>query len=160
MQLITKRARAAAGSTAIAEPIELGHLTSFLGYHLRRAQLAAFERFATAVQPIDVNPVEFSVMLLIEANPGIKQTTLARFLAVERSTMVRLVDRLVGIDLVKRGTSTDRRSAPPELTPLGRATLSGLVPKVRHAESLLASRLSAAERDTLLHLLRTFNGDR
>lgn len=149
----TKRA-----SRAEAEAIEFGRLADYLGYHLRRAQLASFERFASAVTPLDLSPAEFSVMLLIEANPGIKQTSLARALGVERSTMVRLVDRLAGIDIVKRGmSSTDRRSAPPELTPTGHATIARVAPAVHHGETLLSEALTATERTTLLRLLRKLN---
>ncbi len=132
---------------------KLGRLGPSLGYNLRVAQLRVFAAFASVAERHEITPTQFAVLLLIEANPGIKQIELADALDVDRSTLVRIVDRCADAKLVRRGTSKlDRRVAPPVLTARGRALLAGLVPAVARAEAA-ASGLSVAEIATLLQLL-------
>jgi DNA-binding MarR family transcriptional regulator len=136
--------------------VRLGRLRGSLGYTLRRAQLRIFAAFASVAG--DVSPSQFAVLLLIEANPGIKQIELAEILDVDRSTMVRLVDRCVDAKLVRRGSSKiDRRVAPPVLTARGRALVERVEPLVGHAEAA-ASGLTSAERATLVALLERVAG--
>lgn len=132
----------------------LGRLGDNLGYNLRLAQLRIFEAFARVAGRHGVSPTQFAVLLLIEANPGIKQIELAAVLDVDRSTIVRLVDKCEESKLVKRGSSKfDRRIAPPLLTARGRAFLGRLEPIVAREESAAAG-LSPAERATLVRLLK------
>ncbi|MBD5634029.1 MAG: MarR family transcriptional regulator [Candidatus Eremiobacteraeota bacterium] len=134
--------------------VRLGRLENNLGYHLRLAQLRAFSAFAEGAAKDALTPSQFAVLLLIEANPGIKQIELADVLEVDRSTMVRLVDRCEGAKLVRRGSlKTDRRVAPPVLTARGRALIERLEPAVGRMEAA-ASGLSLSERTMLLQLLR------
>ncbi len=132
---------------------KLGRLGPSLGYNLRVAQLRIIAAFATVAERHEITPTQFAVLLLIEANPGIKQIELAGALDVDRSTLVRLVDRSADAKLVRRGSSKlDRRVAPPVLTARGRALLDVMVPAVARAEAAAAG-LSAAEIATLLQLL-------
>ena len=136
-------------------PIELGRLGPVVGYHLRRAQLRAYDNFPAEARKRGVTPPHVAVLLLVEANPGIKQTTLAKVLGLERSTMVRMVDRLEAAALIERGSSrSDRRIAPPVLTARGRAFIETILPKVLDSERALLAPLTAPERATLLRLLR------
>jgi DNA-binding MarR family transcriptional regulator len=132
---------------------QLGRLGPSLGYNLRVAQLRIFAAFASVADQHAITPTQFAVLLLIDANPGIKQIELADALDVDRSTLVRLVDRCADAKLVRRGSSKlDRRVAPPVLTARGRALLAAMVPAVARAEAA-ASGLSGAEIATLLQLL-------
>ncbi len=140
------------------ERTRFGRLGGLLGYNLTRGHLAGLEAFAEAVDGTGLRPSELAVLLLVEANPGIKQTTLADVLAVDRSTRVRIVDRCEMAKWVRRGSShADRRVAPPLLTASGRALLETIFAKIARAEERLST-LSAAERRTLLRLLRKMNG--
>jgi len=139
-------------------PIELGRLGPVVGYHLRRAQLRAYDNFPAEARKRGLMPPHVAVLLLVEANPGIKQTTLAKVLGLERSTMVRMVDRLEAAALIERGSSrSDRRIAPPVLTARGRAFIETILPKVMDSERVLLAALTAAERTTLLRLLGKLN---
>jgi DNA-binding MarR family transcriptional regulator len=133
---------------------DLGRLDDNLGYNLRLAQLRIFDAFAGVAGQHDMSPTQFAVLLLIEANPGIKQIELAAVLDVDRSTIVRLVDKCEEAKLVKRGSSKiDRRIAPPLLTARGRAFVGRVEPLVARRESAAAG-LSTAERTTLMRLLK------
>jgi DNA-binding MarR family transcriptional regulator len=133
--------------------VHLGRLAGNLGYRLRVAQLRIFSAFASVASEHALTPTQFAALLLIEANPGIKQTDLADALDVDRSTMVRLVDRCAEAKLVRRGSSKlDRRVAPPVLTARGRALIDRLEPLVMRAEAA-ASGLARDERTALLRVL-------
>ncbi|HTW85349.1 MAG TPA: MarR family transcriptional regulator [Candidatus Sulfotelmatobacter sp.] len=138
----------------MSEPVQLGRLAPVVGYHLRRAQLRAYDDFPAEATRKGITPPHLAVLLLVEANPGIKQTTLAKVLSLDRSTMVRMVDRLEEAKLIERGSSrADRRVAPPVLTAKGRAYVDAMLPKVLASEEALLAPLSTAERATLLRLL-------
>ena len=135
------------------QTVRMGRLDQSLGFRLRLAQLHVFAAFAEAAATHEVTPSQFAVLLLIEANPGIKQIELASAVALDRSTMVRLVDRCEAAKLVRRGSSKDdRRAAPLALTSRGRALVEKLEPAVSRREAA-ASGLSRAERTTLVTLL-------
>ena len=133
-----------------------GVLPSLLGYRLRLAQQAVFRDFAASVP--EVSPGRLGVLLLIEANPGVTQGRLARAVALERSTMVGVVDTLEARGLVERRRGADRRTNGLWLTRTGRALLLRLKRRVQVHEDRVAARLSAAERKALLALLEKLAG--
>jgi DNA-binding MarR family transcriptional regulator len=106
-------------------PIELGDLSEMLGYALKRAQLKIFEDFLHCVAPLQLTPAQFSVLLLLDRNPGRNQTEIASTLGILRPNFVAMLDGLESRDLCSRIRSTnDRRSYNLVLTDKGRATLS------------------------------------
>jgi DNA-binding MarR family transcriptional regulator len=98
------------------------------------------------------------VLLLIEANPGVTQGRLARAVALERSTMVGVVDTLEARRLIERRRGTDRRTNGLWLTRAGRTLLVRLKRRIQVHEDRVAARLSAAERRELLALLEKLSG--
>jgi MarR family 2-MHQ and catechol resistance regulon transcriptional repressor len=73
--------------------------------------------------------------------------------------MVRLLDQLEKRGWVKREPSpVDRRSTRPALTESGRALLEEATPLVIESDQRIATRLTPAQRETLLELLRELNG--
>ncbi len=71
-------AEAAAESTAL----QMGELSELLGYSLKRAQLKIFEDFLRCVAPLQLTPAQFSVLLLLDKNPGRNQTEIANTLGI------------------------------------------------------------------------------
>ncbi len=138
--------------------VRFGRLGELIGYNLTRGHLKTRLMFDQAVQGTQLRPSQLAVLLLVEATPRIKQTTLADVLSVDRSTMVRIVDRCEASGFLRRGSSNaDRRVAPLELTAAGRTLIERMLPRVSRSEEL-ASTLTLTERRTLLRLLRKFNG--
>jgi DNA-binding MarR family transcriptional regulator len=106
-------------------PIELGELSEMLGYALKRAQLRIFEDFLRCVAPLQLTPAQFSVLLLLDRNPGRNQTEIANTLGILRPNFVAMLDGLESRDLCARVRSTnDRRSHHLVLTDKGRTTLA------------------------------------
>ena len=110
---------------AEAAPIELGELSEMLGYALKRAQLKIFEDFLRCVAPLQLTPAQFSVLLLLDRNPGRNQTEIANRLGILRPNFVAMLDGLESRELCARVRSTnDRRSHHLVLTDKGRTMLS------------------------------------
>ncbi|HSK38848.1 MAG TPA: MarR family transcriptional regulator, partial [Arenibaculum sp.] len=56
--------------------MELGLLPDLVGYNLRKAQIAVFQNFQSAVAPYDITPGQFGVLILIRENTGLSQSEL------------------------------------------------------------------------------------
>jgi len=134
-----------------------GMLPGLLGYRLRLAQQAVFRDFASTVEGL--SPGRVGILTLIEANPGLTQSRLARAVSLDRSTMVGVIDTLEGRGLIERRRGADdRRTNGLWLTRRGRALLAGAKKKIAVHERRVASRLTAAERVRLLRLLQKLQG--
>lgn len=107
-----------------------------------------------SVGELDITPGLFGALVVIEANPDLKQTDLARAVQLDRSTVVTLVDNLERRQLVERRSSpTDRRSNALRLTEQGSTLLRTLKRRVAAHEKRLIANLTADERTTLIGLL-------
>jgi DNA-binding MarR family transcriptional regulator len=135
--------------------LQLGELSELLGYSLKRAQLKIFEDFLRCVEPLQLTPAQFSVLLLLDKNPGRNQTEIANTLGILRPNFVAMLDGLESRDLCARIRSTnDRRSHILELTDKGRAVLARAKRLVasKH-EARLNELLGPANRTALLSML-------
>jgi DNA-binding MarR family transcriptional regulator len=135
--------------------LEMGELSELLGYSLKRAQLRIFEDFLRCVAPLRLTPAQFSVLLLLEKNPGRNQTEIANTLGILRPNFVAMLDGLESRDLCTRARSTnDRRSHVLLLTDKGRAVLARAKRLVasKH-EARLSALLGPANRAALLSML-------
>src|SRR6201992_730706 len=123
--------------------LQLGELSELLGYSLKRAQLKIFEDFLRCVAPLQLTPAQFSVLLLMDKNPGRNQTEIANTLGILRPNFVAMLDGLESRDLCTRIRSTnDRRSHILVLTDKGRAVLA-------RAKKLVASKHEARLNELL-----------
>ena len=135
--------------------LHLGELSELLGYSLKRAQLKVFEDFLRCVAPLELTPAQFSVLLLLDRNPGRNQTEIANTLGILRPNFVSMLDGLEGRGLCARMRSTnDRRSHILVLTDKGRAVLARAKKLVatKH-EARLNELLGPANRVALLEML-------
>jgi DNA-binding MarR family transcriptional regulator len=147
-------------SSRSAATVDRGILDELLGYHLRRAQAAVFNDFMRTMAEDQITPGQFGVLTLIDRNPDLNQSALARILGIERSTMVAVIDRLEERRLVARKESAaDRRSNVLGLTAPGKALLATVEPKVRRHEKHISADLDADEVRALIGLLRRIRGD-
>lgn len=135
--------------------IDLGMLPTLIGYQLRLAQVAIFRDFRKSLGEYDITPGLFGVLVLIEANPGMKQTVLARTIHLDRSTVVNVIDNLEAMALVeRRPVDGDRRSKALFLTPAGRTLLPKLKRQVIEHEKRLGRHFTPAHRQLLVDLLQ------
>ncbi|WP_341702160.1 MarR family transcriptional regulator [Ferrovibrio sp.] len=153
-----KQAAAAADSPeAGTDPgtVQLGYLDGLLGYRLRRAQLAVFQDFIQAMRDYDLRPAQFSVLAIIKANPGLKQSRVSEALGINRANFVALLDELESRKLARRAPAPgDRRSNALFLTAKGETFLDDAFRhlQARH-ERRLDEALGSSEKQHLLALL-------
>lgn len=129
--------------------------TGIVGYRLRRAQLAVFQRFLSAFEALSLRPADYSVLVLIADNPGRKQTEIAEVLGIKRANFVTLVHGLEERGLVQRVPSQqDRRANALHLTAAGQAFLQQARDLHERLENETIAQLGGPEeRDHLLRLL-------
>ena len=135
--------------------LQMGELSELLGYALKRAQLKVFEDFLRCMAPLQLTPAQFSVLLLLDKNPGRNQTEIANTLGILRPNFVAMLDALESRDLCARmRSSNDRRSHILVLTDKGRAVLARAKKLVatKH-EARLNELLGPAGRTSLLDML-------
>jgi DNA-binding MarR family transcriptional regulator len=132
-------------------------LPDLLGYRLRLAQQALFRDFAERVG--ELSPGRVGILMLIEANPGVTQSRLAKAVSLDRSTLVGVLHALQDRGLIERRRGEDRRTNGLWLTPQSRTLVSGLKRRIQLHERRVAARLTAAERVQLLALLEKLAGE-
>lgn len=137
-------------------PLKPGVLPFLLGYRLRLAQQAVFYDFVSSVA--EISPGRAGMLLLIDANPGVTQGSLAQAVRLDRSTMVGVIDALEARRLVERRRGADRRTNGLWLTTTGRTFVARLKRRIEAHERRVAAHLSAAERAQLLALLEKLSG--
>ena len=99
------------------EPLDVGPLDDFVGYRIRRAQLAVYDDFMRAQGSAALTPGLFGVLVLIDRNPDITQQRLCEGIGVDKSTLVVTLHRLTDRGLIKRVRSIeDRRQNGLRLT--------------------------------------------
>ena len=135
--------------------IDFGKLPGYLGYQVRQAQAAIFRDFAQTMKDVGLTPGEFSLLTMVEANPGINQITLARVYRLDKSTLSYSVNGLKRRGLLSVTRSRDdRRYYGLHLTPAGRETLREATLRVEKQERSMDAVLAPGEREALLDLLK------
>ena len=151
------KTEAAARSDARDTQIALGDLSTNLGYRVRRTQLWVFKDVSRRLAPFDLSPAQFSVLAVIDANPGINQLTIASALDIERAGLGRLVDRLEQQGLVTRTASVVHpRYYVLHLTEAGARLLDRARPLIEQGEKALAGKLGLKSHENLLQVLSIF----
>jgi DNA-binding MarR family transcriptional regulator len=139
------------------DPIKLGVLNDHLGYFVRRLQIWVFQDFMRALARLDIRPAQYSVLVIVEANPGLSQSDIAEFLGIERARLVHLLDRLEKRGLTERRASPkDRRSHALYLTREGQRALKKIKSLAAGHEADLATKLGPEKRKLLIETLREF----
>jgi DNA-binding MarR family transcriptional regulator len=105
--------------------LAFGMLEKRIGYALRRAQLAVFQDFYQAVAEYDISTAQYSVLTIIENNPGLSQTQVADALGIKKANFVALIRTLETRKLVERRmTPNDKRSYALHLTGSGQKLIT------------------------------------
>jgi DNA-binding MarR family transcriptional regulator len=135
--------------------VNLGKLPGYLGYQVRQAQAAVFRDFAGNGSDLGVSPGEFSLLALVQENPGIHQKTLVQVYRLDKSTLSNSISDLKRRKLVRRvRDENDRRFYGLWLTGFGTAVLARVTERIEAQESRMDSVLAPGEREHLLDLLQ------
>jgi len=135
--------------------VDMTGLDGTVGFLLKRAQLAVSRDIKNVFGTFDITAVQFSVLTVVDRNPGMAQRDLALALDVERPRMVPVLDTLERRDLVvRRPDPNDGRSRRIHLTDAGSVLLRELTEQFLKLERRLADRLGEDDLEQLLAALR------
>lgn len=90
-------------------------LKNLVGYSLRRASSLEMANLSNQLARLDLRPTEASVIVIIQANPGIRQSDIGRMLDIRSANMTPLIARLDSRGLIQRKRK-DGRSQGLRLT--------------------------------------------
>ena len=134
---------------------DTGAVSGIIGYRLRRAQVAVFQQFMSRFAEFGLTPAEYSVLALIGANPGSKQTEIGDALGIKRANFVALINGLDQRGLTERlEAAGDRRSNALHLTAEGEALIARANKVQSDFEAEMVERLGGTKaRNQLLQML-------
>ena len=122
---------------------------------LKRAQVRLVGELGPALAPFGVDGREAAVLTALSANGPVSQQDLSQALAIDRTTMVALIDAMSAKGLVARGTDpADRRKNLIEATDNGRSVAARAGQAADEVERRFLAPVPPADRAALLRILR------
>lgn len=141
--------------TPFVEEVDTSYLESLVGYNSRRAALVIIEVFLERMAKYDLRIVDFSVLSLVTHNPGITSRQLCNTLGILAPNLVGMVNALEKRALIaRRPHPHDGRAMGLHPTPEGQKMMRDAEITAAELETETTARLSAAERKTLMQLLK------
>jgi DNA-binding MarR family transcriptional regulator len=135
--------------------VDTRFLETLMGYNARRASLAIVDVFMVRMAPYALRIVDFSVLSLVGRNPGITSRQLCSALGMLPPNLVGMVNQLEKRGLIaKRPHPSDGRATGLHPTPACLALMQEAEKTALELEVEATSRLSVAERKTLIRLLK------
>lgn len=129
------------------------------GYALRRVSVAFMSRLAARLARLDLRPAEATVLLVIQDNPGVKQSEIGRLLGVVSANMAPLVARLADRDLIIR-QAVDGRSQGLTLSEAGRRIAQRARGVMDDLEADLLSHIPKADCAAFVRVLHTLSNQK
>jgi DNA-binding MarR family transcriptional regulator len=124
------------------------------GHLIRRCQQIAVAIFMDETKGFDLTPVQYAALVAVRAQPGVDQTRLVKLIALDRSTIGKVVERLEAKRLIaRRAGSVDRRTKLLYPTRRGSALLDGIGAAVARAQTRILAPLAPAERARFVAML-------
>ncbi|HEX2543260.1 MAG TPA: MarR family winged helix-turn-helix transcriptional regulator [Ramlibacter sp.] len=129
-------------------------IEQFPGHLIRRLQQILLARYAAETEPFNLTPLQWATLRAAQGKPGLDQSTLARDIALDTSTVAGVVDRLEGRGLITRKPSPqDRRLRTLYITDEGTALLAQVSPVLVGVQRWLMEPLTPQEREQFWNAL-------
>lgn len=124
------------------------------GFLIRRLHQIHIALFMDECAAFNVTPVQYSVMTLVDQQPGLDQSQIGHAAGIDRATLGTVIARLEGRGLVRRRTTpADKRLKKVSLTRRGKAMLARMLPAAQRAHVRTVDALSGSERKAFVHAL-------
>lgn len=138
----------------------LSRLYARPGFLLRRAHQISAAVFEDACRELGLTPAQFGVLTVLQAHPGLGQSSLARALGFDKVTVLRVLRGLQSRGLVTRVPAEDnRRNISVMLTAEGASVLQQAQKPAEKAYKRLMAPLDKAQQEQLLELLQLLTGE-
>jgi DNA-binding MarR family transcriptional regulator len=138
-----------------AGALDEARLHRILGYQLAQAAIVTYAVFGRVVgTPLDLRPVEYTILALVSENPGVSPVQLSKALAVTKANITTWIDKLEQRGLAKREQNTsDRRGQHLRATERGTVLAKKATRLLVEGERQAFSTLTAVEQMMLTELL-------
>lgn len=137
------------------EPLDETPLTDLIGYQLGQASIVTSRIFQALVgKPQDLNTVEYTMLALIHANPGVSPTQLRKALGISKPYVTAGLDKLHTRKMIARQANpSDQRAQRLHVTPASANQVEAMTATLLAGEREALSTLSPVERAMLAELL-------
>lgn len=130
-------------------------LEPLLGYQLVKAATLALRAVNAAYGDLGIRHPDGAMLLVIEANPGITQSSIGRMLNIQRSNVAPMVSRLVDRGWLERKPGKGK-TIGLFLTDAGQGIMPAIHAASREGEDRLAGAIGADAYGSVLATLRAF----
>lgn len=136
-------------------PLDQSTLLRLVGYNARRAYLNILAVFLERMAKYELRTVDYTVITLVNMNPGITQKRLSQALNISPPNLATLLDKLEARGLLERQRNpNDKRSQILVLTAEGQKLCKKADKAVFELENEATGALTDDERVELLRLLQ------
>jgi DNA-binding MarR family transcriptional regulator len=134
-------------------PLEAQEYLFYLLFQAARQRDAYCDR---ELEPTGLNMAQWRVLAIVRRIEGCTMSLLARFSTIDRTTLTRAVDQLVGRDLVERWTpERDRRQVNLALTEDGEAAFAQAAELLAKRNAAVLSNVAADDLHGACQVLQT-----
>src|SRR4029079_15984183 len=128
-------------------PASLSQLYVRPGFLLRRAHQISAAVFEDECRELALTPAQFGVLTVLQAHPGLGQSSLARALGFDKVTVLRVLRGLETRGLVARAPALEnKRNVSVAVTPQGQAVLAQAQKPAEKAYKRLLAPLDKAQQ--------------
>ena len=112
------------------------------GHLIRRLQQISVALFLEETSSLGLTTVQYAALNMIREVPNIDQVSLSNMIAFDKTTIVKVLDRLVDKGLITRTRSTtDRRINHLNVTPRGHEVLKQIQPMLDRSDGRILAPL-------------------
>jgi DNA-binding MarR family transcriptional regulator len=130
-------------------------LNGFMGYHLKRASNLMITDLNATLKPFGLRLLSYTALVFIVDNPGMRLSSLAKAMDVERPNLVVIIDMLESREMINRErVQTDRRAYALNITLAGRQLCEKATAAVRAHEERLTRDLDSKTRETVIAAMK------
>ncbi len=138
--------------------IELGEIQETIGFLLRAAWKDTSRQFNAFFREIDFTPALYTVMVLVDLNPGCGPGDLAKPMGITQNNLGPHIDELIERGYLKKATHPrDRRVKMLMLTESGKAELTKLRRRHKQYTRQIFDRLGKEDAAHLIRILSRFD---
>jgi DNA-binding MarR family transcriptional regulator len=138
----------------------LSRLYARPGFLLRRAHQISAAVFEDECRDLALTPAQFGVLTVLQAHPGLGQSSLARALGFDKVTVLRVLRGLQARGFVERAPAHgSRRNISVLLTRQGEAVLRQAQKPAEKAYRRLLAPLDEQQQEQLVELLQRLTGE-
>jgi DNA-binding MarR family transcriptional regulator len=124
------------------------------GHLIRRLQQISVALFLEETGSLGLTTVQYAALNMIREVPGIDQVSLSNMIAFDKTTIVKVLDRLVEKGLITRTRSTtDRRTNHLNVTAKGDEVLRRIQPMLDRSDARILAPLGKADQRKFMEML-------